>query len=56
MGASGLPAPGTSPGQLPRLLRERQVNCVIAGGAGPMAQNMPPMMVPEQMRALEADV
>ncbi len=39
-GRERIASPGHQPGQLPRLLRERQVNCVIAGGAGPMAQNM----------------
>ncbi len=35
-----LSSPGHQPGQLPRLLTQHQVNCVVAGGAGPMAQNM----------------
>ncbi len=41
MGRERIASPGHgAPGELPRLLRERGVNYVIAGGAGPMAQNM----------------
>ena len=36
-----MPSPGHGePGELPRLLQEREVNYIIAGGAGPRAQNM----------------
>ena len=28
------------PGELPRLMQQRQVDCVICGGAGPRAQNL----------------
>ena len=33
-------SPGHNPGQLPQMMVQHQVNCVVAGGAGPMAQNM----------------
>ena len=28
------------PGELPRLMRQHEVDCVICGGAGPRAQNL----------------
>jgi len=30
--------PGHQPGLIPKWLKERDVNCIIAGGAGPKAQ------------------
>jgi predicted Fe-Mo cluster-binding NifX family protein len=35
-----IPNPGHQPGFLPRFLAEKGVNCVIAGGMGPRAQNL----------------
>ncbi len=36
-----LPSPGHGePGELPRLMQQHQVDCVICGGAGPRAQNL----------------
>lgn len=35
-----LPNPGHSPGFLPRFLSEKGVECIIAGGMGPRAQNL----------------
>ena len=35
-----VPSPVHEPGLLPRFLGERGVNCIIAGGMGPSAQNL----------------
>lgn len=35
-----MPNPGHEPGLLPRLMQERGVQCVLAGGAGPRAVNL----------------
>ncbi|MBS3818890.1 NifB/NifX family molybdenum-iron cluster-binding protein [bacterium] len=35
-----IPNPGHSPGFLPRYLSEKGVECIIAGGMGPRAQNL----------------
>ncbi|MGB8953212.1 MAG: NifB/NifX family molybdenum-iron cluster-binding protein [Candidatus Aminicenantales bacterium] len=35
-----IPNPGHQPGFLPRYLAERGVNCIIAGGMGPRAQDL----------------
>ena len=35
-----IPNPGHQPGFLPRFLGEKGVNCIIAGGMGPSAQEL----------------
>jgi predicted Fe-Mo cluster-binding NifX family protein len=35
-----IPNPGHEPGFLPRYLAEKGVNCIIAGGMGPRAQQL----------------
>lgn len=39
-GRSNLDNPGHAPGLLPRLLSQHDVDCVVAGGAGPRAVNL----------------
>ena len=39
-GKNVVDTPGHQPGMLPRFLNEKGVNYVIAGGMGPMAQNL----------------
>lgn len=40
VGKSVVTNPGHEPGFLPRFLAERAVNCVIAGGMGPRAEQL----------------
>lgn len=40
VGKQVIDSPGHQPGVLPRFLAEHGVNCIIAGGMGPRAQNM----------------
>ena len=40
-GRERIASPGHgAPGELPRLMQQHQVDCVICGGAGPRAQNL----------------
>jgi predicted Fe-Mo cluster-binding NifX family protein len=48
--------PGHQPGVLPQLLHEKGAQCVVAGGMGPMAQNLFSQNGIEVVMGIEASI